>query len=60
MAMAKAAEASPPTPNGEIDNPDMSPLEAVETNNIRPACFTSTLQEVLFVLTATMAIAMQA
>lgn len=33
-------------------------LERVETNNIRPACFKSTVQEVLFVLTATMAIAM--
>lgn len=33
-------------------------LERVQTANARPACFSSTLQEVLFVLTATMAIAM--
>ena len=33
-------------------------LQPVQTNNIRPACFKSTVQEVLFVLTATMAIAM--
>jgi hypothetical protein len=32
-------------------------LEPVQTNNVRPACFKSTAQEVLFVLTATMAIA---
>ncbi|OQN98188.1 hypothetical protein B0A48_15464 [Cryoendolithus antarcticus] len=35
-------------------------LHAVETNNARPACFKSTIQEVLFVLTCTMAIAMPA
>jgi len=38
----------------------MDPLHPVETNNVRPACFASTTQEVLFVLTATMAIAMSA
>jgi hypothetical protein len=37
---------------------DLDPLEPVQTNNIRPACFSSTTQEVFFVLTATMAIAM--
>ncbi|KAK5107647.1 hypothetical protein LTR62_000928 [Meristemomyces frigidus] len=37
-----------------------APLELVQTNNARPSCFKSTAQEVLFVLTATMAIAMQA
>ena len=36
------------------------PLEPVTTNNVRPECFSSTVQEVLFVLTATMAIAMGA
>lgn len=35
-------------------------LERVNTNNVRPACFKSTAHEVLFVLTATMAIAMTA
>ncbi|KAK3700677.1 hypothetical protein LTR37_015866 [Vermiconidia calcicola] len=39
---------------------DMAPIEPVQTNNVRPACFRSTVQEVLFVLTATMAIAMGA
>lgn len=38
----------------------MQSLHAVETNNVRPACFKSTFQEVMFVLTATMAIAMGA
>lgn len=38
----------------------MDPIEPVQTNNIRPACFKTTVQEVLFVLTATMAIAMGA
>ncbi|EMC96408.1 hypothetical protein BAUCODRAFT_70091 [Baudoinia panamericana UAMH 10762] len=37
----------------------MEPLARVQTNNARPACFSSTFQEALFVLTATMAIAMQ-
>ena len=36
----------------------MDPIEPVQTNNMRPACFRSTVQEVLFVFTATMAIAM--
>ena len=37
---------------------DLQPIEEVKTNSTRPACFKSTTQEVLFVLTATMAIAM--
>lgn len=37
---------------------DMAPIEPVQTNSVRPACFSSTIQEVLFVFTATMAIAM--
>ena len=36
----------------------MKPIHPVETDNARPECFKSTVQEVLFVLTATMAIAM--
>lgn len=36
----------------------METIHPVTTNNVRPKCFNSTLQEVLFVLTATMAIAM--
>jgi MFS family permease len=39
---------------------DMESLHAVETNNRRPDCFTNILQELLFVLTCTMAIAMPA
>ena len=42
----------------EGDENGMQPIQAVVTNNVRPACFSSTIQEVLFVLTATMAIAM--
>lgn len=38
----------------------MEPIEPVQTNNARPSCFKTTLQEVLFVFTATMAIAMGA
>ena len=38
----------------------MESLSPVETNNARPACFKSTTQEILFVSTATMAIAMSA
>ncbi|CAK3856111.1 MFS-type transporter [Lecanosticta acicola] len=36
----------------------MVPIEPTRTSNQRPACFTSTFQEILFVLSATMAIAM--
>jgi hypothetical protein len=43
-----------------VSSPPMAQLEPVQTNNVRPECFTSTVQEVLFVATATMAIAMQA
>ena len=39
---------------------DMESLHPVQTNNRRPDCFNSTVQEVLFVLTCTMAIAMPA
>ncbi|KAK3054999.1 hypothetical protein LTR09_004159 [Extremus antarcticus] len=37
---------------------DLHPITTVQTNNVRPSCFNSTTQEVLFVLTATMTIAM--
>lgn len=43
-----------------IASHDGSALQQVTTNNVRPECFSSTIQEVLFVLTATMAIAMGA
>ena len=33
-------------------------LEPIPSNNVRPACFKNTIQEILFVLTATMATAM--
>ncbi|KAF2168005.1 hypothetical protein M409DRAFT_53340 [Zasmidium cellare ATCC 36951] len=41
-----------------VANEGMDLIEPVRTNSARPACFKTTLQEVLFVLTATMAIAM--
>ena len=44
--------------NGGDEEVGMDPIEPVQTNNVRPECFSSTFQEVLFVLTATMAIAM--
>ncbi|KXS96015.1 hypothetical protein AC578_3901 [Pseudocercospora eumusae] len=37
---------------------DLDVIEPVQTNNVRPECFTSTFQEIMFVLTATMAIGM--
>jgi MFS family permease len=49
---------SSPEPNAT--QADMETLHPVETNNRRPDCFKSTVQEVLFVLTCTMAIAMPA
>lgn len=33
-------------------------VEQIQANNVRPACFKDTAQEILFVLTATMAIGM--
>jgi MFS family permease len=42
------------------EHADMESLHPVQTNNRRPDCFNSTVQEVLFVLTCTMAIAMPA
>ena len=55
-----ATHASPAEKDIATDSTTMEPIEPVQTNNVRPACFKSTAQEVLFVLTATMAIAMQA
>ena len=52
---------STPTQRSMYDDKNgMEPIEPVQTNNVRPACFGSTVQEVLFVFTATMAIAMGA
>jgi hypothetical protein len=42
----------------EDDATGMNTTELIDTNNKRPDCFTSTVQEILFVLSATMAIAM--
>ncbi|KAK0286538.1 hypothetical protein LTR91_014903 [Friedmanniomyces endolithicus] len=58
--MEKSSNGSLPPGRGAVEATSMEPLEPVRTNNSRPACFSSTFQEVLFVLTATMAIAMQA
>ena len=43
---------------GGDDIDEMSAIEPIHTNNVRPACFKNTAQEILFVLTATMAIGM--
>lgn len=51
---------SPSSPTSEKNGSTMDPIEQVQTNSGRPVCFSSTVQEVLFVLTATMAIAMGA
>jgi MFS family permease len=48
------------SPEPNATQADMETLHPVETNNRRPDCFNSTIQEVLFVLTCTMAIAMPA
>jgi len=58
--MEKSPSGSPPPGLDVTQATSMEPLEPIQTNNGRPACFSSTFQEVLFVLTATMAIAMQA
>ncbi|KAK4505070.1 hypothetical protein PRZ48_003033 [Zasmidium cellare] len=52
--MAAGQDATSPS----VANDGMDAIEPVRTNSARPACFKTTLQEVLFVLTATMAIAM--
>lgn len=57
----KGGDTSPKSLSSIQDNHDtagMDPIEPIQTNNVRPACFNTTFQEVLFVLTATMAIAM--
>jgi MFS family permease len=48
------------SPEPNATQADMETLHPVETNNRRPDCFNSTIQEVFFVLTCTMAIAMPA
>ncbi|KAK5710106.1 hypothetical protein LTR17_019168 [Elasticomyces elasticus] len=60
MDPEKHPNGSPPSDHGKTNSDTTNPLELVETREGRPECFSSTLQEVLFVLTATMAIAMQA
>jgi len=56
--MEKSAQPSSRLGSTADEEAAANALHPVETNNVRPACFNSTLQEVLFVLTATMAIAM--
>ena len=56
--LEKSSDSTQTPSNNDGDQTAMDPLEPVQTNNVRPACFGSTIQEVLFVLTATMAIAM--
>lgn len=59
----KNSQSTPRTPSiiqNDSHTAGMDPIEPVQTNNVRPACFKTTVQEVLFVLTATMAIAMGA
>ena len=51
---------SPTSSRNDDAHKDMESIEPVRTNNARPSCFNTTFQEVLFVLTATMAIAMGA
>jgi MFS family permease len=57
-----ASGGAAPHQNGAADEEKaaMGSIHPVMTNSVRPACFASTAQEVLFVLTATMAIAMSA
>ena len=59
MAEARRIETSKGERSSSLTNHDeVVPLEHIPTNNIRPACFKNTIQEILFVLTATMATAM--
>ena len=62
--MEKNNESIPESPPSSRSNDatanGMEPIEPVQTNNARPSCFNTTLQELLFVFTATMAIAMGA
>ena len=50
--LRKSGAMTPSTPQ------ELEPIEPVRTDNARPACLRSTIQEILFGLTATMAIAM--
>lgn len=58
--LEKSGSYSAHSPTASDESTQENDLAPVETNNVRPACFKSTIQEVLFVLTATMAIAMGA
>lgn len=60
MATTKEAMTDPVPREVARDANDMESLHPVQTNNRRPDCFNSTIQEVLFILTCTMAIAMPA
>ncbi len=53
-----AANASEHPASPQDEGAEMEALDPVQTGSARPAVFRSTIQEVLFVLTATMAIAM--
>lgn len=59
MATMKEAPTDPVS-HETAQDADMESLHPVQTNNRRPDCFNSTIREVLFVLTCTMAIAMPA
>ncbi|KAK5122865.1 hypothetical protein LTR85_003780 [Meristemomyces frigidus] len=56
--MEKNAPSSPPSANEADEKAPSESRHTVDSHNARPACFNSTIQEILFVLTATMAIAM--
>jgi len=56
--MEKSAQQSSRRESAADEEAATNSLHPVETNNVRPACFNSTFQEIMFVLTATMAIAM--
>ncbi|EGP83893.1 major facilitator superfamily transporter [Zymoseptoria tritici IPO323] len=49
-----------PAESIQDDSAGLATIELINTNNGRPECFKSTTQEILFVLSATMAIAMSA
>lgn len=56
--VATVAVAAPVAPTLEtVETGGLPSLTPVETANVRPSCFSSTIHEVLFVLTSTMAIA---
>lgn len=60
MAATKGTSDGRAAEQTATEQDDMESLHPVQTSNRRPDCFNSTIQEVLFVLTCTMAIAMPA